>query len=82
MSLSRNVLEDLLQRAEADLTAWVDVLSKSGVPRDRFRRHPTWRSLNARRSQIQRRLDRVSKIEANDAEVARRKAENEAASAG
>jgi hypothetical protein len=68
-----------MKRAQADLAAWVDVLSKAGVTRSDFRKDPKWRTLNAKCNQIQRRLTSLAAVEANDAACLQRKAENQAA---
>jgi hypothetical protein len=73
MPLSRNVLERQFERAKAEMSAHVDSMTKSGVDRKKFRSCVTWRSLNAKCNQIQRRLNSLAKTEATDAEVAARK---------
>jgi tetrahydromethanopterin S-methyltransferase subunit G len=54
-------------------------LNAAGKERAQFRKDPRWRQLNADVNAIRRRLDRVAEIEANNAEVAQRKAEKQAA---
>lgn len=81
MPLSRNVLERQIELAKGELAAWVEKLSKSGVNKTDYRKNAKWRTLNAKWNQIQRRLDSLAKVEANDVAVAQRKAEREAAPA-
>lgn len=77
MPLSRSVLERQIALAKTELSDWVAQLSKDGVDRAGFRNNARWRTLNARCDQIQRRLNSLAAVEANNAEVARRKAEAE-----
>ena len=79
MPLSRNVLERQIELAKSEMSTWVEKLTKDGVNRPDFRKNAKWRTLNAKCNQIQRRLDSLAKVEANDAAVAQRKAEAAAA---
>ncbi len=79
MPLSRKVLERQIEQARTELSAWVDSLAKAGVEKAGYRKNVTWRALNAKINQVQRRLNSLAATEANDAEVARRKAEAVAA---
>jgi seryl-tRNA(Sec) selenium transferase len=79
MPLSRQTLERQMQAAKDALSAWVQTLNAAGKERAQFRKDPRWRQLNADVNAIRRRLDRVAEIEANNAEVAQRKAEKQAA---
>lgn len=75
MPLSRTTLERQMQTAKEALAVWVKSLSDKGIERPQFRKDPRWRQLNATCNDIRRRLDRVAEIEANNAEVEKRKAE-------
>jgi hypothetical protein len=75
MPLSRTTLEHQLQQAKAVLAVWVKSLTEKGIERPEFKKNPKWRHLNAQCNKIKRRLNRVADIEANNAEVAARKAE-------
>ena len=77
MPLSRKVLERQIELAKGELSAWVEHLSKTGVNRSEFRKNAKWRTLNAKWNQIQRRLDSLAKVEANDVAVAQRKTERD-----
>ena len=79
MPLSRATLERQMQSAKEALAVWVKALGEKGLERPQFRKDPRWRELNANCNAIRRRLDRVSEIEANNAEVEKRKAEKLAA---
>lgn len=81
MPLSRTTLERQMQGAKDALAEWVKSLSDKGLERPQFKKNPRWRQLNAGCNAIRRRLDRVAEIEANNAEVAQRKAEKSAAPA-
>lgn len=79
MPLSRTTLERQMQAAKDALADWVKSLTSKGLERSQFRKDPRWRQLNANCNAIRRRLQRVAEIEANDAEVAQRKADKLAA---
>jgi hypothetical protein len=79
MPLSRSTLERQMQGAKDALADWVKTLGDKGLERPQFRKNPRWRQLNADVNAIRRRLDRVTEIEANNAEVVQRKAEKLAA---
>jgi hypothetical protein len=79
MPLSRTTLERQMQTAKEALAVWVQSLSDKGIARPQFRKDPRWRELNATVNDIRRRIDRVTEIEANNAEVEKRKAEKLAA---
>lgn len=81
MPLSRTVLERQIDQAKSELSAWIGQLAKNGVERTDFRKNAKWRSLNSKYNQVQRRLDSLTKVEANNADVAKRKAEKAAAAA-
>lgn len=74
MPLSRTTLERQMQTAKEALAGWVTTLTSQGLERAQFKKNPRWRQLNADCNAIRRRLDRVAEIEANNAEVAERKA--------
>jgi len=74
MPLSRDTLEYQIKLAKDALAKWVAVLGEKGTERAAFRRNPKWRQLNAECNKIKRRLNRVAEIEANNEEVAQRKA--------
>lgn len=73
MPLSRNVLERQFERAKAEMAAHVTTLAKAGFAQAKYRTCVTWRSLNAKCNQIQRRLNSLARTEAVDAEIAGRK---------
>lgn len=75
MPLSRTTLERQMQTAKEALAGWVKNLTQQGVEKTSHRRNPRWRQLNADVNAIRRRLDAVAAVEANNAEVAQRKAE-------
>lgn len=75
MPISRAVLERQIVLANKDIAACVEQLKKDGVAQADFRKSAKWRTLNAKSNQIQRRLNSLAKVEANNAEVERRKAE-------
>lgn len=79
MPLSRTTLERQMQTAKDALAEWVKSLSAKGLERPQFRKDPRWRQLNADCNAIRRRLDAVAGVEANNAQVAQRKAEKAAA---
>lgn len=74
MPLSRDTLEHQTKLAKDALAKWVAALGEKGIERPAFRRNPKWRQLNAECNKIKRRLNRVAEIEANNEEVAQRKA--------
>lgn len=79
MDIARKTsLERELNLAKEKLAAWVKTLDSKGVESSAQRRDPTWRSLNAKCRQLKGRLRVVSKIEENDANVARLKSEKAA----
>ena len=75
MPLSRPVLERQLKLAEQTLAQRVQVLEKSGKSAEACDRDPQWRSANANCGALRRRLKAVAAVEANNAEVTRRKLE-------
>ena len=79
MPLSRTTLERQMQTAKDALAEWVKSLSAKGLERPQFRKDPRWRQLNADCNAIRRRLDALAGVEANNAQVAQRKAEKAAA---
>lgn len=79
MPLSRTVLERQISLANKDIATCVEQLKKDGVAQTDFRNSAKWRTLNAKSNQIQRRLNSLAKVEANNAEVARRKSAAETA---
>lgn len=79
MPLSRSVLERQITLAKTEISTWVDKLSKDGLTKADFRKNAKWRTLNAKHNQIQRRLNSLAKVEANNLEVTRRKTEAAAA---
>ncbi len=81
MPLSRNVLERQIEKAKSEISAWVEVLAKSGISRPDFRKNPKWRTLNAKYNQVQRRLNSLGVTETREANIAKMKAEGEAAAA-
>jgi hypothetical protein len=74
MGLDRSILERQLALAQAKLAACESTLSGSGTEQGEFKRHPQWRSLNARRRQIATRLQSAGKIEKRNAELEQRRA--------
>ena len=74
MPLSRDTLEHQTKIAKDALSRWTTALAAKGIERPAFRRDPKWRQLNAECNKIKRRLNRVAEIEANNADVAQRKA--------
>jgi hypothetical protein len=81
MPLSRSTLERQMQGAKDALAECVKTLTDKGIERSQFKKNPRWRQLNADCNAIRRRLERVAEIEANNAEVAQRKAEKLGAAA-
>ncbi|MBX3451758.1 MAG: hypothetical protein KF777_19520 [Planctomycetaceae bacterium] len=79
MALSRSLLEQQLQRAEAARTSCEQSLSEKGVPAEGLAKSPTWRARKAEVQQLKRRLAAVAAQEAIDAEVANRSSGEEAA---
>lgn len=79
MALSRSLLEQQLQRAEAARTACEQSLSEKGVSAEGLAKSPTWRARKAEIQQLKRRLAAVAAQEAIDAEVANRGSGDEAA---
>ncbi|MDA0835992.1 MAG: hypothetical protein O2955_20035 [Planctomycetota bacterium] len=82
MDITRKTsLERELEIAKLKLNEWVKTLDAKGLETAAHRRDAVWRSLNAKCRQLKGRLRAVAGIEANDAEVARLKAEKLAAAA-
>lgn len=79
MALSRSLLEQQLQRAEAARTACEQSLSEKGVPAEGLAKSPTWRARKAEVQQLKRRLAAVAAQEVIDAEVTNRSGGEEAA---
>jgi hypothetical protein len=79
MALSRSLLEQQLQRAEAARTACEQSLSQKGIPSEGLAKSPTWRARKAEVQQLKRRLAAVAAQEAVDAAVASRNSGEEAA---
>jgi len=75
MPLSRAVLERQLKQAELSLADRVKALKGAGKAEETYSLDPVWRSASAACASIRRRLVAVAAVEANDAEVARRKLE-------
>lgn len=75
MPQSRQVLERQLAQAEHAQTLRVQSLSAAGKTEAQYSRDPQWRQLNADCHALRRRLNAVAAIEANNAEIERRKAE-------
>ena len=79
MGVRRPGLERQLQTARQDLAALTSTLDSSGVAEDDRQSHPRWRSLHARRRQLEHRLRAADKLTALVEELQRRKAEKAAA---
>lgn len=75
MPLSRSTLERQLQQAESTLAARA---SKLGSDAAVLKADPAWRKWNADCVALRRRLRAVDAVEANNAELAQRKADKEA----
>lgn len=75
MPQSRAVLERQLKLAEQTLAQRVQEIGKLRQEADACARDPLWRSANAVCSGLRRRLSAVAAVEANNAEVTRRKLE-------
>lgn len=78
MGMKRDNLEWQLSRATAELSAFEKELDESKVATEARSRNAKWRNLSARCRQLRRRLIAVARVEANNAEVAQRKAGNSA----
>jgi hypothetical protein len=72
MPLSQENLERQLARADEALADCVKNLDERGVAETERRRDPQWRSLRAKRRQLQARLRRVTAVAALNDELARR----------
>jgi hypothetical protein len=72
---SRAVLERQLKLAEQSLSKRVKALESAGKSGDACALDPMWRNANAECSKLRRRLTAVAALEANNAEVVRRKSE-------
>lgn len=81
MGLKRDNLEWQLERANTELSAFEKELDQKGIAADDRSSHPKWRNLNARSSQLRRRLNAVAKVEATNVEVTQRKEANSAETA-
>lgn len=83
MGMKRDNLEWQLARASTELATFEKQLDTDGVATTARPKHPKWRNLAARCRQLRNRLNAVARVEANNADVAKRKeAKNaEAASA-
>lgn len=74
MGMKRDNLEWQLNRASAELSAFEKELDENKVAVDARTRNAKWRNLAARCRQLRHRLHAVARIEANNIEVAQRKA--------
>jgi Tfp pilus assembly protein PilN len=74
MGMKRDNLEWQLNRASTALSAFEKELDGKQIAADARLRNAKWRNLNAVCRQLRRRLTAVAKLEANNAEVAQRKA--------
>ena len=76
---TRKTTENQLTRLQAELDHHVAKLKSAGKSDADFANDTKWRHLNGDAGQLRARLARIAEVEANDAEVARLKAEREAA---
>jgi hypothetical protein len=67
-------LERQLNLAETELQSWNKILDGKGVDTKGRRKDTRWRSLNARRRQITKRLKAAAAVVALDEEVKQRRA--------
>lgn len=74
MGMKRDNLEWQLNRASTELSAFEKELDENQVAVDTRPRNAKWRNLNARCRQLRHRLHAVARVEANNVEVAQRKA--------
>ncbi len=81
MGTSRQITENQLNRLQAALDQHAAQLKSAGKTDADLPNDTKWRHLSADASQIRARLVKISSVEANNAEVARLKAEREAATA-
>ena len=75
MPLKQDELKRQLVHARKALEEWSGILKKRGVADDQRRRDPVWRSLNAQRRQLTRRMNTSAEVVALDEELKKRKAE-------
>ena len=74
MGMKRDNLEWQLSRASTELSTFEKELDENKVAADARPRNAKWRNLSARCRQLRHRLNAVAKVEANNVEVAQRKA--------
>ena len=74
MGMKRDNLEWQLNRASTELSAFEKELDENQVAVEARPRNAKWRNLNAVCRQLRHRLHAVARVEANNVEVAQRKA--------
>ncbi|MFM9964300.1 MAG: hypothetical protein ACKV2Q_24120 [Planctomycetaceae bacterium] len=74
MGMKRDNLEWQLNRASTELSDFEKELDENKVAPEARHRNAKWRNLNAVCRQLRHRLHAVAKVEANNVEVAQRKA--------
>ena len=79
MGTARPITELQLARLGAEMDHYTAKLKAAGKTEADFLKDTKWRKLNGDASQIRARLRTITVVEANNAEVARLKAEREAA---
>ena len=79
MGTARPITESQLARLTAEMELYTAKLKAAGKTQADFANDTKWRKLNGDASQIRARLRAISTVEANNVEVARLKAEREAA---
>lgn len=73
MGMKRDNLEWQLDRAKTELSAFEKELDQKGIAAETRSRNPKWRNLNSRCRQLRNRLNAVSTVEANNADLLQRK---------
>ena len=75
MPLKLDGLKRQLSHANNALAEWSAILNERGVADDQRRRDPVWRSLNAQRRRLSRRMKTSAEVVALDEELKKRKVE-------
>jgi hypothetical protein len=73
MGTSRQITEGQLQQAKSDLEARAKALEGKGIAKEKHRRDPQWRSLDAKVRQITGRLRHITEVETIDSELKKSK---------
>ena len=81
MGTARSITESQLARLTAELDQHSAKLKAAGKSEADYQNDTKWRKLNGDASQIRSRLRAMDAVAANNAEVAKRKAERESAEA-